>query len=130
MTRLEYFRARLDATTTPVELLHEMRSNPHGICVVDVRNGPATLLIDRIVGALQIPQSEILAQLSKLPKDRVLVLYCWDTWCDLAIRAAVPLLGRGYNVKEMFGGIKAWKTLQFPTEPADAEALVRQSAPF
>ena len=62
MTKLEYFRTRLDATTTSVEVMSEMRSNLHGVCVVDVRNGPATLLIDRIAGALQIPQSEILAQ--------------------------------------------------------------------
>jgi rhodanese-related sulfurtransferase len=92
-------------------------------------NGPASLLVDRIAGALQIPQSEILSQLGKFPKDRTLVLYCWDTWCDFAIRAAVPLLERGYDVKKMFGGIKAWKTLQFPTESADSEALARQSTP-
>ena len=130
MTRLEYFRVRLDATATPVDVLHQMKSASHRICIVDVRNGPASLLVNRIAGALQIPQSEILSQLGKLPKDRTLVLYCWDTWCDLAIRAAVPLLERGYDAKELFGGIKAWKTLQFPTEPVDAEALVGQLAPI
>ena len=130
MTRIEYFKARLDATMTPVNLLLELKSAPDQICVVDVRNGPASLLVDRIAGAIQIPQSEILSQLSRLPKDRTLVLYCWDTWCDLAIRGAVPLLEHGYDVKELFGGIKAWKTLHFPTEPAHAVALARQPAPF
>jgi rhodanese-related sulfurtransferase len=129
MTRLEYFKARLDATSTPADVLRDMKSDPHRICVVDVRSGPASLLIDRIADALQITQSEILAQLGKLSKDRVLVLYCWDTWCDLAIQAAVPLLERGYDIKELFGGIRAWKTLQCPTEPADAAALARQSTP-
>jgi len=37
---------------------------------------------------------------------------------------------RGYDVEELFREIKAWKTLHFPIEPADAEALARQSAPI
>lgn len=58
-----------------------------------------------------------------------LVLYRGGTWCDLSIQTAVPLLERGYDIKELFGGIKAWNTLQYPTEPADAEALARQPTP-
>jgi len=130
MNRLEYFKARLDATMTPVDVMHAMKSTPDRICVIDVRNGPADLLADRIAGALQIPQSEILGKLTELPKDRTLVLYCWDTWCDLAVRAAIPLIERGYDVKELYGGIQAWKTLKFPTEPVNAEALAMQAVPL
>jgi len=130
MERLEYFQARLDAAMSPVELLKMMKSRPEGICVVDVRNGPANVLHDRIPGALQIPQNTILMHLDRLPKDRTLVLYCWDTWCSLAAEAAVPLLERGFDVREMFGGIKAWKTLKFPVEPVDSSALVDQAEPL
>jgi rhodanese-related sulfurtransferase len=130
MTRLEYFKARLDATMTPVDLLRRIKGAPSSIGVVDVRNGPPQILVDRIPGALQIPQSTILARIERLPRDRTLVLYCWDTWCGLAAEAAVPLLERGFDVKEMYGGINAWKTLKFPTEPVAAGDLVGQVEPL
>jgi len=97
---------------------------------VDVRNGPADVLAERIPGAWQMPQSTILLRQGRLPKDRTLILYCWDTWCSLAAEVAVPLLERGFDVREMYGGIKAWKTLKFPTEPADSEALAGQHEPL
>jgi hypothetical protein len=46
-TRLEYFKARLDATMTPVDLLRRIKGVLSSICVVDVRNGPPQILIDR-----------------------------------------------------------------------------------
>jgi len=130
MSRLEYFKARLDATMAPVDVLRRIRANPSSICVVDVRNGPAQLLADRIPGALQIPQGAILARIDRLPRDRTLVLYCWDTWCSLAAEAAVPLIERGFDVKEMYGGMNAWKTLKFITEPVAAADLVGQPEPL
>jgi rhodanese-related sulfurtransferase len=130
MNRLEYFKARLEATITPVEVLKMLKTHPESICVVDVRNGPAKLIGDRIPGALQIPQNVILLHTGCLLKDRTLVLYCWDTWCSLAAEAAVPLLERGFDVREMYGGMRAWKTLKFPTEPVDVEALAGQHEPL
>jgi rhodanese-related sulfurtransferase len=130
MNRLQYFKARLDATMAPVDVLRRIRANPSSICVVDVRNGPAQLLADRIPGALQIPQGTILARIDQLPRDRTLVLYCWDTWCSLAAEAAVPLIERGFDVKEMYGGMNAWKTLKFITAPVAAADLVGQPDPL
>jgi rhodanese-related sulfurtransferase len=130
MNRLDYSKARLDATIAPVDLLQRLKISPGRICVVDVRNGPAQLLKDRIPTARQIPQNVILDHVDQLPGDREIVLYCWDTWCSLAAQAAVPLLERCLDVREMYGGIKAWKTLRFPTEPVDAAALADQAEPL
>jgi len=130
MNPLEYFKARLDATIAPVDLLAAMKTRNNQICVVDVRNGPAELIKDRIPNALQIPQNVILEQVDRLPRNRAIVLYCWDTWCSLAAQAAVLLLERGFDVREMYGGMKAWKTLQFPTEPVDESALSGQTDPL
>jgi rhodanese-related sulfurtransferase len=129
MNRLEYFKSRLEATLSPVDVLEAIQSRPGAIPVVDVRNGPASLIGDRIVGALQVPQSTILERFDHLPRDRELVLYCWDTWCSLAAQAAVPLLERGFNVRELYGGMHAWKTMRFPVEPLDAAALTGQQTP-
>jgi rhodanese-related sulfurtransferase len=123
MNPLEYFKARLEATIGAVEVMEILASDPESICIVDVRNGPAAMLKDRIKGALQIPESAILKQLDKLPKDRTLVLYCWDVNCNLAARAAVCLLERGFKVKELCGGSRAWRLMRFPEEPVDAVVL-------
>lgn len=130
MNRLDYFQTRLDSTIGPAELLERMKTHPETVCVIDVRNGPASLLKDRIPGALQIPQSVIVGQSHRLPRDRTLILYCWDTWCNLAAEAAVPLLKRGFDVRELAGGMRGWKTLRLPTVDVDAEALDGQTEPL
>ncbi|ELZ78179.1 rhodanese domain-containing protein [Haloferax larsenii JCM 13917] len=92
------------------------------VTLVDVRVGPPSLLEEHIPGSIHIPQSDIEARADELPDDSLIVLYCWDTWCSLAIKSAIPLLERGYDVKELYGGIAAWNTLELPTEPVeDAE---------
>ena len=130
MNRLDYFKARLDAQIAPVDVLRALRTSPGRLYVIDVRNGPAEVLGERIPGARQIPQNVILEHVGELPKDRQIVLYCWDVWCSLAAEAAVPLLERGFDVREMAGGIKAWQTLRFPTEPVDGRALAGQMPPL
>jgi hypothetical protein len=44
--------------------------------------------------------------------------------------AALPLLERGFDVREMYDGMRAWKTLKFPTGPVDSEALAGQHEPL
>ena len=53
-------------------------------------------------------------QMKNLPKNKLLVLYCWETWCSLATKAAIPLLEKGFKVKELYGGIAAWETMGYP----------------
>jgi rhodanese-related sulfurtransferase len=123
MNPLEYFKARLEATIGAVEVMEILASHPETICIVDVRNGPAEMLKDRIKGALQIPEVDIVKRVSELPKDKTLILYCWDVNCNLAARAAVVLLERGFKVRELCGGSRAWRLMRFPEEPVDAAAL-------
>jgi rhodanese-related sulfurtransferase len=61
-----------------------------------------------------IPEREIACRVDALPKHRLIILYCWDTWCGLVTAAAVLLIDRGYRVKELHGGSRGWKTLQLP----------------
>jgi rhodanese-related sulfurtransferase len=117
MNALEYFKAILEANVTPVDVKHLLKERPEEICLVDVRNGPAELLKEKIPGALVIGQAELARRLGELPKDKEIIVYCWETWCRLAAKAAVVLLEHGFRAKEMYGGIAAWKTLRFPTEP-------------
>lgn len=50
------------------------------------------------------------------PKEKLIVLYCWDGWRSLAATAALALLQNGYRVKELHGGVAAWQSLDLPQQ--------------
>ena len=116
MTALDYFKAKSEAYISPRQLTARSAHDPASVLVIDVRIGPRPT---RIPGAIDLPVPEISARLAELPKDRLLVLYCWETWCSLATKAAIPLLEAGFTVQELFGGIAAWDALHLPTEATD-----------
>ncbi len=113
MTGLDYFKAKQAATISPRELFKIQQDSPADVLVVDVRIGSVPT---RIRGAVAIPQNEIVQRMAELPNDKLLVLYCWETWCSLAMKAAIPLLESGFKVREMYGGIAAWEVLKLPTD--------------
>ncbi|HDX9588173.1 TPA: rhodanese-like domain-containing protein [Bacillus pseudomycoides] len=115
MLKMEYFKGRIASTFSPMDFLQVKKLNPDAYMLVDVRNGTRELKKEVITGALEIPQSELENRLSELPKDKIIILYCWDVWCNTAAKSALFLLENGYNVKELAGGIAAWKTMNLPT---------------
>lgn len=117
MNTLEYFKARLEATLSPMDVQKMLAAEPGSICIVDVRNGSPSLLEKKIKGAVEMPQAQIEKRYTELPKDKLIVVYCWDTWCSLAAKAAVFLLEKGFKVKELYGGTMAWNTLKLPLQP-------------
>ena len=116
ITPLDYFKAKLEATISPVGVQALQKQGLDSFLLVDVRIGA---LPTRIPGAVCIPEPELPSRMGELPKDKLLVLYCWETWCSLATKAAVPLLEAGYRVKELFGGIAAWEAMRMPTEQGE-----------
>ncbi|HDX9580459.1 TPA: rhodanese-like domain-containing protein [Bacillus pseudomycoides] len=117
MLEMEYFKGRITSTFSPMDFLQAKKLNPDAYILVDVRNGTRELKKEIITGTLQIPQSELENRLSELPKEKIIVLYCWDVWCNTAAKSALFLLENGYNVKELAGGIAAWKTMNLPIIP-------------
>ena len=116
ISTLDYFKAKQEATISPVGLVAMQKLAPDSLLIVDVRIGPVPY---RIPGAMIIPEPEIISRMNELPKDKLLVLYCWETWCSLATKAAIPLLEAGFRVKELFGGIAAWQALGKPLEKGE-----------
>lgn len=115
----EFFEEKINATFSPMDYLQEVKETPEKYYLVDVRNGPPHLKKEKIEGAVEIPQGELENRLSELPKDKTLVLYCWDVWCNTAAKAAVFLISTGFDVKELAGGIAAWNTMGFNTEKVE-----------
>ena len=114
MHALDYFNARLEATISPMDYLKSTQMNPDKYFLIDVRNGPIHVRSLTIKDAYVIPQQELQERLNEIPKDKEIIVYCWDVWCNTAAKVAKYLLEDGYNVKELTGGIAAWKEMNFP----------------
>lgn len=114
MTNLEYLENLLETTISPMDFMAASKAQPDTFTLIDVRNAPPHLKKVKISGAVEIPEKDIKNRLSELPKDKVIVVYCWDTWCNLAKKACVELIKNGYTVKELTGGIAAWQSLNLP----------------
>ena len=116
----DFFAAKLEAQVSPGVFSRWMREGRQDYVLVDVRN-PHDALKSRIKGAYVAPENGIAAR-HDLPADKLLVLYGWDELCSLAASAALQLMRRGYRVKELAGGIKAWQTMGLPVSPVEEMA--------
>lgn len=110
-----YFAARL-AHRTDVSDVHAALEAPGGpgFALVDSR-GNDSWQQGRIPGALHLPTALIAERAAHLLDPSVpVVVYCWGPGCDGAAKAAYALARRGYQVKEMLGGIEYWIREGFP----------------
>ncbi len=109
------FSAKAAAYVSPMTIKSWQEEGRSDFVLVDARKrhpAPAK----RIVGAFWLPEPEMVERWVELPKNKLIVLYCWDTWCSLATSAALILIEHGLRVKELYGGIAAWETLRMPEE--------------
>ncbi|PHC82962.1 ArsR family transcriptional regulator [Bacillus wiedmannii] len=123
MKNSNYFTEKLEHTFSPMDYLQQAKFSPDKYFLVDVRNGPAHLRKEKIEGAVEIPQLELEKHINEIPTDKIVVVYCWDVWCNTAAKAAVTLLEKNYEVKELVGGIAAWRTMNFPLEAVTPESV-------
>ncbi|MCI3986435.1 rhodanese-like domain-containing protein [Bacillus vallismortis] len=114
MQALDYFTARLEATISPMDYLKAKQMNPEKYFLLDVRNGSTHVRSVTIKDAHIIPEQELQSRLNEIPKEKEIIVYCWDVWCNTAAKVATILLEHGYKVKELTGGIAAWKEMNFP----------------
>lgn len=124
MNTLDYFNARLEATISPMDYLRSNQADPDKYFLIDVRNGPAHVRNVTIQSAAVIPEQEIADRISEIPKEKEIILYCWDVWCNTAAKVAKFLLEQGYTVRELTGGIAAWKEMNFPISTATPEDTI------
>lgn len=80
------------------------------VLFVDARK-PELFEIGALPGALSVPWKDVEeGRVPKLPpKDRPLVLYCDNEWCEYSLRLGTWLLERGYrDVAVFIDGYEAW----------------------
>jgi rhodanese-related sulfurtransferase len=87
-----------------------------GFVLLDTR-GPQAWEQGRIPGAVHLPTDRVPQLAASLLDRRVpIVVHCWGPACNGAARAAYALASRGYQVKEMLGGIEYWIREGLPYE--------------
>ncbi|GFJ91534.1 rhodanese-like domain-containing protein [Phytohabitans rumicis] len=116
---VSWFEAKL-AFQTDVSDVHEALEKPDpGFVLIDTRD-LAAWRQGHIPGAVHLPRRMIPIKAARLlDRDVPVVTYCWGPGCDGATKAALELARRGYQVKEMIGGIEYWIREGFAVETAD-----------
>jgi adenylyltransferase/sulfurtransferase len=89
-----------------VEELRDWRASGKKHTLVDVRE-PSEHAEDRIDGSILIPLGKALTNPGKLPKDQPIVVHCKMGGRSAVAVAALRL--RGYDARNLSGGILAWR---------------------
>jgi len=118
-----HFLAKLAFETDPADVHLDLERGHPGIALVDSRS-PEAYARCHIPGAINLPTRTISQETTaSLPRDKVIVSYCWGPGCNGSTRAAAKLAALGFRVKEMIGGIGYWRKEGLPVEgtsPHDA----------
>ncbi len=113
-----HFLAKLAFETDPADVHLDLERGQPGIVVLDTRS-PDAFARCHIPGARNLPTRTISpATTASLPRDKVIVVYCWGPGCNGSTRAAAKLAALGFRVKEMIGGIGYWRKEGLPVEGA------------
>ena len=117
MERKAYLQAVCESQISPMEVFMKNQEVPGFYYIVDARIGPKEFRGEKIIGAAEIPLSELPQKMDKLPRDKTIAVATWGAYCTLAKQASLMLLDAGYDVVEIAGGVSAWKECRLPVEP-------------
>jgi rhodanese-related sulfurtransferase len=109
-----HFESKLSFETDPSDVKFDMDNAPGSFAVVDCRS-PESFAKGHVPGALNIPYRTMGAETtSALRKDLTVVAYCTSVACNASTKGAARLAALGFRVKEMVGGLEAWKGEGYP----------------
>jgi rhodanese-related sulfurtransferase len=112
----EHFAAKLTVETDAWDVRTDMERGCDDFIVVDTRSRE-DYEARRIAGAISLPHRTMSAETtSHLPKDKVLVTYCWGPGCNASTKGALRLAALGFQVKELIGGLEYWLKEGGPVE--------------
>jgi rhodanese-related sulfurtransferase len=118
-----HFRARLSFETDASDLHADLDKGRRDILVIDTRS-PAAYAEAHLPGAISLPSRRIDATTTRdLPRDRLLVTYCWGPGCNGSTKGALRLSELGFRVKELIGGIEYWQREGYAVETATGDRV-------
>jgi len=111
-----HFEGKLRLEVDPSDVHADIEKGVTTFILIDTRS-KADYDREHIPGAINLPTRQMNAQTTAhLPKDRILVTYCFGLMCNGSTKGALNLAKLGFRVKEMSSGIEGWKYDGFSTE--------------
>lgn len=116
MTKLELLETYLSLYIDHFEVLKAMERDESPYVILDVRNAPASVKKDQIKGALAMPAKDLASGLEQLDKQKIYVVYDWNSGTTLGKQALFILLSAGFEAYELSGALEGWKGMNLPIE--------------
>ena len=110
---LEFFEAKMEFTTGPVELNGRLERH-EDVNVIDVRYAE-DFERSHIPGATNLPRDHW-DSLEGVTRDKTNIFYCYSHVCHLAAAAARYFAKHDYPVVELEGGFAEWEQHDLPVE--------------
>ncbi len=111
----DYFTDYITYAISPMQLEEMIHNQEKNFQVVDLRT-LADYEIAHIPGAIHISEEYIKENLDRLDKNKLIILYCYNQFCQLSAKRAIELIDAGYMAVELMGGFKTWSKFRFKTE--------------
>lgn len=87
------------------------------VTLLDVRP-PEEFSAGHVSGAINVPEKELDAYLSQLPREQEIVAYCRGTYCLSSFRAVAKLRSLGFTVRRLEEGFPEWREAGFKVDAA------------
>ena len=110
---IRYFESKLAFSVGPSDV-HDMLQEHEEVNIIDVRR-TEDYLQGHIPHSLNVPKEQW-ESLVGLERDKTNIIYCYSQQCHLATRACLEFAKRGFRVREMEGGWKAWREYGYEAE--------------
>jgi len=112
----EHFQSKLTFETDAWDVKTDMERGRSDFVIIDARS-PEDFAAKRIAGAINLPHRTMdSATTAQLPRDKVMITYCWGPGCNGSTKAALRLATLGFRVKELIGGLEYWIKEDGPVE--------------
>ena len=103
-----HFASKLRVETDAWDVKTDMERGCSDFIVIDTRSAD-DFEARRIAGAINLPSRTMnAATTAHLPREKVMVTYCWGAGCNGSTKGALRLAALGFRVKEMIGGLEDW----------------------
>lgn len=112
---IDHFETMMLAEIDSNSVMGQVKGERKDLFIVDVRD-QRSFADGHVPGAVNLPYAEIEGKFRQLPKDKLLVIYCWSAECLLATKAALKLTQLDVFPKVMRTGWAEWVATKKPVE--------------
>ena len=112
---VKFFEEKIKYEIDPYTVRKIVDEKNKNYLIVDVRDSES-YKTGHVPTAINVPSFELDKRISKLPKNKTLITYCYHVVCFSAPKIALKLAKKGYKVMEMVGGFDEWQKHGHPVE--------------